>query len=645
MSEFSLTSSAEPFNTSRMSNLAGSPAILLVRLIVGFLQGVALYWLYDTAFTRMLFGTDDIVHLPLLAIAIFIPTIIMVSVGHLRLGILLPWTLIAALLCAGLAADYAYNIAPVATSVWQGAARIGAVLSPLSIVLFIGQSLIASASADGKPIASYPRYFDETWKLGLQLVLAAIFAAIFWAILFLGAELFRLIKIEYLRDLIRQSWFYYPTTTIVLSFAIHITDVNAGIVRGTRLLVLTLLSWLLPLLTVLSIAFLLALPFTGLDPLWQTRRATRILFAAVALLILFVNSAHQDGQLDRTKSAVLRYSSVAAVIVLIPLIALAGYALGLRAQQYGWTPSRIVGAAYLTIATIYAAGYVIAATRTGTAMTGLQTTNILNAFVILAVVLALHTPLASPQRLAVVDQVSRLKSGQVSPTDFDYVFLRFRSGRYGNEALKELAAGIGGPRSDAVAAEAKAALDAKNLWTLMQKKRSLVRGPNNPPATAQTRKENITVVYPTSQPIPQRFLETDWNLGAALLQNCQGSADACPSARTIPHGQLPRCLWTIDKCDAILADLDGDGKSEVVLLPRTGTARAFEEAADGRWLTIGYLTKTNTFCKIVRDGLHAGKLTIAEPRYKEIEVAGQRLQITESCPPTSWTGIKLAPVK
>jgi hypothetical protein len=54
------------------------------------------------------------------------------------------------------------------------------------------------------------------------------------------------------------------------------------------------------------------------------------------------------------------------------------------------------------------------------------------------VLAALFTPLADPARIAVADQLHRLRTGAVALADFDFEFLRFDSARYGPEALARL---------------------------------------------------------------------------------------------------------------------------------------------------------------------------------------------------------------
>src|ERR1700741_2914802 len=253
----------------------------LARIAIGLMQGVALYLLQQAFEAKTWPATDGITFAPLLVVAILVPTIVVAGLGNMRLRTLAAWTAVATAVCAGLAM---YNIFrdPTAGSAIQRVTPTPTLWLYLAAGLFITHSLIASGDADRKFIASYSRYFDVSWKQGVQLTLALCFVALFWAMLWLGAELFRLINIEFLADLIGRRWFSIPTTTLAFTCALHITDIRAGLVRGTRTLSLSLLSWLLPVMTLITVVFLSCVPFNGLEPLWSTQRAPVILLAAAA---------------------------------------------------------------------------------------------------------------------------------------------------------------------------------------------------------------------------------------------------------------------------------------------------------------------------------------------------------------------------
>jgi hypothetical protein len=447
----------------------------LIRLAIGLLQGLALLMLYQAPEQKTWPATDGFVFAPLVAIATFVPLIVISALGHLRLRTLVAWAVIATLLCAGLAI---YDIFrdPVFYDIFRDPIFV-AEAGPeprvlpsaimwlsLAAVLFIIHILTISGEADRKLIASYPTHFDVAWKHGVQFVLALCFVGLLWGLLSLGAELFSLIGIEFLAELLKRTTFSIPVTALAFSYAIHVTDVRASIVQGARTLALILMSWLLPLMALLGAAFVVALLFTGLAPLWSTRHATCILLVAAAQLIFLVNAAYQDGRGETRAAAILRYASRLAAFVLVPLVALAAYGVMLRIAQHGWTPERIGALACVVVAACYALGYFFAALRLTGAMAWLEPTNIFTSLVIVGTLLVLATPVADPARISVADQLSRLQAGTVKPEDFDFGFLRFRAGRYGTHALEQLAARTEGPQASVITARANRALHAKSDW-------------------------------------------------------------------------------------------------------------------------------------------------------------------------------------
>lgn len=579
----------------------------LARAIIGLAQGFLLFLLYEAVEAKTWPATAPIVFSPLLMTALFVPLIAIAGLSNLRLRTLVTWVVAAIVICAGLAAYDMYS-GPAGFGTTPRLLASPPLWTALMAGLFILNSLITAGEADRRLVATYPRYFDISWKQGVQAVLAALFVGVFWGLLWLGAELFKLIQLQFLADLIKHAWFWIPVTTLATASALHVTDSHAGLVRGARTLKLTLLSWLLPMMALFAVVFVLALPFTGLEPLWSTRRATFILLTSAAALVFLINASYQDGQSEIAIPAVLRYARVVAAVVLVPLVALAGYGLWLRIQQYGWTPQRITASACFVVMACYAVGYILAAATSGTGMRLLQATNIATAYVILAVLLAIFSPIADPARIAVADQMARLESGKTSPDKFDYKFLRFHAGRYGMTALRELAARTQGADAALIAQRANQAL-------LLQYQYQPLETAAAP--TAQTRAANITVVQPPGQTLPDDFLAQEWT--GQRLQYL-----------------IPRCLTAntpIQKCEAVLADLDGDGTPEILLLNTpSGGGAAFKRADDGKgWAILGPIA--NAQCQGVRDALRAGQFALAQPKLQEIEAAGVRVRINTDCPP------------
>jgi hypothetical protein len=577
------------------------------RLAIGLVQGLILYGLHYAYTHKTWPATDPAAFAPLLTVAIFVPLKAISGLGNMRLRTLALWLAGATILC-GAIAFYDVFREPILFGVYTEQTHILPsfnVALALAAILFISHTLIVAGETDRKWIADYSTYFDISWKHGVQAVLGLVFVGVLWAILYLGASLFALINITFIRILIMKPLFWIPVTAVSLGYAIHLTDVRATIVRGTRTLILLLLAWLLPVMAVFAIGFVLTLPFTGLDVLWTTRRATEILLASSAVLIFLINAAYQDG--NESSALILRYCRALASIVLVPLVALAAYALALRVAQHGWSPQRIVATACVVIAACYASGYAYAALRSGLPLTRLEIVNILTAYAVIAVLFVLHTPFMDPARLSVADQIARLNNGQTAPEKFDYAFLRFRSGRFGTEALDILAHRTDGPNALDIAERAKAAIDTKTIYAIPQPARQ------PPPVTIRT--ANITVFYPKDAALPQSFLAQDWTTYKQ-------------------QWMLPRCMTADAKCDAALIDLDGDGTDELLLFTSpVGQAAAFALQPDKIWTHLGSLSNSN--CPAFRDALRQGAIAVVSPPYKDIEAGGQRMRILVnfSCPP------------
>jgi len=392
----------------------------LIRLATGLFQGLLLYALWRADKFKVWPATQRELYAAFLMIVVFAPFVVLAGVSALRLRTLAVWKAVAALVVGGLGAYGVWSGDPAA----QGVNGLGPqTILAIAALVFIGHHLVQPADMERRRIAAYPTYFDVTWKHGVQGALSLGFTGAFWLLLFLAAALFKLIGVDAIETLIRREGFIFPATAVMFAAAVQLTDVRANLVRGVRTVALTLLAWLLPLMALIAAAFLLTLPFTGLEPLWKTRSATAILLVADAFLILLANAAYQDG--TEATALVLRWAARLAGVLLVPITGLAAYGLFLRIGQYGLSPDRIIAAACVLVAAGYAVGYAVAAVRPGAWMKALEATNIAMAFVVIVVLLALCTPLADPRRLSVENQVKRLHAGKVKPDDFDFAFLRF----------------------------------------------------------------------------------------------------------------------------------------------------------------------------------------------------------------------------
>jgi hypothetical protein len=572
--------------------IASLNGVAALRGLIGFAQGIALFVLLEASQQKAGPGDRPEFLWPFLTVAIFIPLLAVLGIGNVRWRRLVIWLVSAALLCGGIA----YHAA--AQGYWDAGWPFWAwTWLFLPGLLFIANALVTAGDADRRVVATYPTYFDVAWKQVTQLALALVFVGSFWILLKLGAELFRAIRIDAFAELLHQNWFWIPATTAATAVALHLTDAELGLVRAARSLLLNLLAWLMPLLVLIGLAFLLALAVTGLEPLWATKVATASLISAATLLILLINSHFQDGEAHGGRSRLLIYPRFVGALMLVPLVALASYGLGLRIQQYGLTPSRVLALAMLFVLACYAVGYAIAAVGSGLSLDKLRTTNVLTAFVSLAVLLAILTPLADPARLSVANQVGRLLAGRVPLEEFDFRFLQRGSGRYGQDALARLKSGAPG-------------LDAAKIDELA--KASVGESGPPPEATEASRQSNIKMVRPPSAVLPAEFLRFDWN-------NFRQS------------WRLPSCLTMAKRgCEGFLVDLTESGPPAIVLFDGR-QASVFLKDTEGKWNLVGEIA--NLHCKGAIEALRSGDFKTVPSAFKDIEANGSRWPITPYCGP------------
>ncbi len=596
--------SSLPFEDGTPRSLETS-RIAWIRLAIGLLQGCALYFLYHAAKDRAWPASDPLLFAPLLLVFFFVPVLMMSALGRLPGRRLWQWMLVATVLAAGLGFHDIWRSVGAPASGDPGANLPSPPYpSPLlwlfgAVGFYIAHSLVLASATERRTIASYPTYFDCAWKLLIQIQFSALFVGAFWAVLTLGAAMFKLIQLNFFIDVLKEPWFAIPVTVFAFACALHLTDVRPAIVHGIRNLLLVLLSWILPVAVLIIGGFLLSLPFTGLAPLWATRHASALLLSASAMLVILINTAFQNGAIADQVARVLRLSARLACGLLLPLVAIAAYALGLRVGDYGWTTDRIIAACCLAVAACYAFGYAWAASRRSLWLAPIASVNIATAFIMLALLLALFSPVLDPARLSVADQMARLENGQQRSDSFDFDYLRFEGKRYGSAALEELKQNAQG--RDAALVQIKA---AQSLEKTTARERSDVR-----PTLADLR-ANLKF-WPQDKQLPDSFLTQDW--------------------RKEPNPwRLPTCFRNRSTvCDVYAIESDAESKSRLLVVGQdrdSSRAALFAQGPDARWHLLAMLPHDFANCVLFREKLRAGEFTLVPPTLKDLEIAGRRIR-------------------
>jgi hypothetical protein len=571
-----------------------------VRVLIALTQAGALYWLTGTLTAAPSWpASEPSVFIPLLLACSYVPLILMLGMGQIRPLPLVIWAAIAAVVIIGLG--------------YHDATRggFGAVFWPrfelwlvLAAVAFVAHVLVVDTVIERRAIPPYTRHFDTAWKLGVQIVLAVGFVLILWGVLLLGAGLFKLVGIDFFQRLIAERWFRYPATTLAIAVAIHVTDVQPALIRGARMLALSLLSWLLPLLVVILLGFLGSLPFVSLDPLWRTGHATALLLVAAGLLVFLINSSYQDGASGAAAAAngsgtrIKHFAASAGAIGLIPLVALAAWALSLRVAQHGWSVERIFAAAVIVVAGCYASGYAIAVALSPSTLKRIEITNFITAYVFLILALALFSPIADPARLMVADQVARLKSGAIAPNKFDFTALKFDGAGWGHDALLALSQNKDGPDAATISALAARALAAPTRYGTIV--------PNGTQQSDADMAARITV-YPVGRALPAGFLD---------LVSGPFNAMTLPPCVRMTRGKT---------CIARYVTL-APSKSEAILFLDIGAAYILQPDVAGHWHQTGRLSGP-LYCAAVRGALERGDFSVEPHATPDLVVGAVRLDI------------------
>lgn len=565
------------------------------RLAIGLVQGIVLFFMFKAAEFKVWPATNLPLYEALALAFVFVPLVIIHALSQLARRPLAIWAGTAMAVCFIVGAYDGYRFPDKGEEIILVTFPL---IPVLAISLFVAQALVLAAHADNKRIADYPTYFDAAWKHGVQLAAGIGFAAALWILIFLGSRLFELIKLDFLSNLIEEEWFSIPITTMALAGSILVTDVRPTLVRGIRTLALTLLSWLLPVIVVIVAGFLASLPFTGLQPLWDTRFATALLLAVAAALIVLINAAYQDGTMEHTPGPLVRWTMIGAAVLPMPLIGIAAYALSLRVAQYGWTEDRVLALACVVVGACYGAGYLIAALKPKDMLKRLEPTNIVTSFVALAIVFALFTPIADPVRIAVANQVARLEDGRTSAASFDYAYLRFHGGRVGAAALERMQAG--------------------NLQIAgVQERARQTISMKSPRGGGSVIAQDIAlnVIVPDGRTLPATFVAQDWN--------------------EIPKDQygLPACLREQGvRCEAYFVDLSGDGMEEILLVSDSDQVPpTVFHWIDQRWSRAGELSR-RLACPEMKELLRSGGVQAAPSNWSDAVVGGVRLRLSESHP-------------
>ena len=435
-----------------------------IHLLIGLLMGLAVYGLVEHA--DWLAERAHIAY-PLWLLALFSPTLFMLCYTRDRLLRALGWVGGISVVLALLALYTGWQAASLDRFPYPFAHSM---LVACFIVLIHLQPVIWARTRD------YKTFFTLSWRNFLTVALADALALCVWLTLYLWESLFEVIGIGFFKDLFDEDWFIYPV--LGMSFALGLNSFgNASAVIDRVSTLLARLIWvLLPVLALASTSFLAALPFTGLQPLWDSDLGTAILMSTNFWGLFFLNAVYQTG--DRLVYPRVVHRALSFAVALLPALSvLAAYGLLTRVAQYGWTPDRCWALLIIVLLALYSIGYAcIIGWRRDDWPSSLPRINQNLSWVVLASLLIAASPLLDFRSISAWSQISRVEAGKVLVEDLDAPHMHSEMGRPGRLKLEALLDSLDGTDPEmALVLRDKVAGTYEGGWTPRQQARIVMR--------------------------------------------------------------------------------------------------------------------------------------------------------------------------
>lgn len=460
--------------------------------------------------------------------------------------------------------------------VWQSSWLAAVVLA------YIGTAFILSWPTREGLRPRYEDLFRHAWNNIFIVLLALLFTLLFWLLLWLCGRLFLMLGIPQVEDVLTSAPVVRIGLAVVFSLGMRMGLENEKVIGLLRGVLLALCRVLLPLSALIAVLFSLMLPFTGLQPIWNTGYSTTILLLLVATNLFLLNGVFQDGHQANPYPSVLKRLVEVCLLCLPVLVALAGYSSWLRVDQYGLTPERILALLLIGVMQVHslAALWAVFASRKGW-LHSLRVSNPWIALLSAVLVVMFYTPLLNPLQISANNQVERLLSGRTAIQEFDARTLYHHLGKPGREAFKALEARL---KTD----ELFDAEGRKKLQWIMDEAHPLYADDSHAP--------NLEWLGP-EQPGSEAFT-------TMVMAQSQCGGKGC-------------FLWAVD--------MDGDGRNEVLMIPRHTYASSvflFAREGEGEWREVGSLHSIRDNTERLVQLIRHGQMKPVMPRYKTLTLDG-----------------------
>lgn len=287
--------------------------------------------------------------------------------------------------------------------------------------------------------ARYPHFYRQLWLNALTLLIVFVANGLFWLVLLLWSEMFKLVGILFFSTLFFDTdWFGYVAFGLITALAVLLARTQSRLVTAVQKLLTFIATGLLPLVALLALMFILTLPFTGLEAISQRVSAAGLMSTLTLLLLLLIAIVREPQKEALPYPGALRYLIKCSLIVAPIYMLIAGWSLWVRIQQYGWTPERLYGVLVVVVLLVWSFGYLASILRRGRNPLELQGPVILGVSLLaLGLLVLLSSPVIDAWRISVNSHMGLYHSGKIKPDQVS-LFMLDHSGKPGRAALEAL---------------------------------------------------------------------------------------------------------------------------------------------------------------------------------------------------------------
>jgi len=548
-------------------------------LVIASLQGIFLYVLYRAFDENTWPSESPLWSYPLWTIALAVPLLLLLSIDRKNTASVYKQVGILGGVLALLAVYTGWQAEPFEEfPVSSLSFAFG-----LSITLACFKALMYLQQRANEIELSYQVLFTYSWRNFLVTALSAVFVLVFWLILMLWGQLFKVIEIDFFYDLFTEEWFAMPVLTVAFGLGVIIFRDLTRVLDTITSLLHWLIKLLLPLIVVIAVIFLVSLPFVGLDVLWSTGNGTSLLLWLLAIMLFFTNAVYQDGREASPYPQIIHRLIFGGLIVMPIVSALSFYGLSLRIEQYGWSVERCWAFVVWLILSLFAVGYVVGIVKRRDQWTNdLARVNTAMGLVVMVIMLLANSPVLDFRKISLSSQLGMVESGETELRDFDFWYTKQHLARPGYLAMEKMKQDVGTSNPELLARIEKPVRlgfavsleNSERMWARMQYR-------------------------------PEPF-----EIPAALRPMVEANG------RTVVSTDLVM----------IRADLDEDGQDEYLLLSLHDFGIGFTQfyyLTNAGWQS-GLLQSSpwQRNREGARELIETGEMTTVEPRFKDLDVGG-----------------------